>query len=205
MGENSSESVSRSALSVRDMTFAALFAILVGVGANIRIPFPLVPLTLQTFVVFLTGLLLGSRRGALALTLYMALGLLGLPVFAGGGGFHNVLAPSFGFIVGFIPAAWLTGRIAEHRGAAGGERGALTEFCLRTFACLAGMLAYNSIGVLWLYFNLNYILGRGVTFYQTLGIGLFPFLVPDIVKMGVVVTAVSLVANRVKSLDSLKS
>lgn len=71
---------------VRIMTLSALFAVLTALGAFIRIPFPLVPITLQTFFVFLSGTLLGSRAGALAQVLYVGMGLIGLPVFTGGGG-----------------------------------------------------------------------------------------------------------------------
>ncbi len=70
---------------VRIMTLSALFAVLTALGAFIRIPFPLVPITLQTFFVFLSGTLLGSRAGALAQVLYVGMGLIGLPVFTGGG------------------------------------------------------------------------------------------------------------------------
>ena len=67
---------------VRTMTLSALFAVLTAVGAFIRIPFPLVPITLQTFFVFLSGALLGSRAGALAQVLYLGMGLIGLPIFS---------------------------------------------------------------------------------------------------------------------------
>ena len=78
-------------LSTKEMAGCALFAVLTGVGANVRIPLPYVPLTLQTVLVLMSGLLLGGRRAAVAMTMYMLMGLLGLPVFAGGGGFHSLL------------------------------------------------------------------------------------------------------------------
>lgn len=109
----SSGRIFRSGLSVRDMAYCSLFALLVGIGAHIRIPLSFVPITLQTMMVMLAALLLGARRGALAMSMYMMMGLLGLPVFTLGGGIHNIMSPTFGFIVGFIPAAWLTGFISE--------------------------------------------------------------------------------------------
>lgn len=198
---SSTSTVPVSFLTTRDMVFASLFAVLTGIGANIRIPLPMVPLTLQTVFVLLAGLVMGSKRGSLSMVLYMMLGLLGLPVFAGGGGFQTMLTPSFGFIVGFIPAAWATGRIMEKvRERADFEsRGELfISFC-RGAACLAGVFVYDIIGVLWLYLNLNYIVGKSFTLYQTFAIGLFPFLLPDMIKLGVVVLLVSIVTNRMRS------
>ncbi len=196
----SSNTVSAPMLTTRDMVIASLFAVLTGVGANIRIPFPMVPLTLQTVFVLLAGLVMGSKRGSLSMVLYMMLGLLGLPVFAGGGGFQTLLSPSFGFIVGFIPAAWITGRIVEHfqSEVTYQKRGELFASFCRFVACIAGVVVYDTIGVLWLYFNLNYVVGKSFTLYQTLGIGLFPFLLPDMIKLGVVVLLVSIISGRIK-------
>lgn len=89
----------------------AMFAALMVVGAYIRIPLPAVPLTFQTAISVLSGLLLGARRGAAAMAVYAFAGLIGLPVFASGGGFSYVLQPSFGYILGFIAAAAVAGML----------------------------------------------------------------------------------------------
>lgn len=93
-------------ISVRDLTQVALFAALIAIGAFITIPFPTVPISLQSLMVFLAGLLLSPKKAFLASLLYMVLGLIGLPVFAGMvGGVQTVLRPSFGFVIGFVLAA----------------------------------------------------------------------------------------------------
>ena len=75
-----------------------------------------VPITLQTFFAILAGLILGSRKGALACTIYMCVGLAGAPVFARfGGGIGQILSPTFGFIITFIFAAFVAGLIVERR------------------------------------------------------------------------------------------
>ncbi|MDL2263473.1 biotin transporter BioY [Synergistaceae bacterium OttesenSCG-928-I11] len=195
----------RRRISTRDMALIPLFSLLVGIGAMIRIPLPFspVPLTLQTAMVFAAGLLLGSRRGALALLAYMVMGLLGLPVFTGGGGLHNLMLPSFGFIVGFIGTAWTAGRICELASGwvARQSRRGVAALAVRIVACLAGGAIYNVVGVLWLYMNVNYILGKAATFHQVLVMGLFPFLLPDLLKLAAVALVVSLIAERVKALD----
>lgn len=85
------------------LTLSALFCTLICVGSFIRVPMPnLMPMTLQTFFVLLTGLILPLRVSALATFTYMVLGLIGLPIFSGGGGLGYVLMPNFGFIIGFV-------------------------------------------------------------------------------------------------------
>ena len=85
------------------LTLSALFCTLICIGSFIRIPMPnMMPMTLQTFFVLLTGLVLPVKASALATVTYMALGLIGLPIFSGGGGLGYVLMPNFGFIIGFV-------------------------------------------------------------------------------------------------------
>jgi biotin transport system substrate-specific component len=83
-----------------------------GLMAQVEIPLWPVPITGQTLAVMLVGSMLGARRGALSLTLYLVLGLVGVPLFAGLSGGTFAL-PSFGFIIGFIPAAALIGWLSE--------------------------------------------------------------------------------------------
>jgi biotin transport system substrate-specific component len=80
-------------------------------GVVIKIPFPLVPLTFQTVVCVLAGLLLGWKKGGIAMLAYTILGLVGLPVFAAGGGIFYVVKPSFGYILGFIAGAVVAGLV----------------------------------------------------------------------------------------------
>ncbi|MGN0818648.1 MAG: biotin transporter BioY [Candidatus Coproplasma sp.] len=93
-----------------DLAECALFVALMVVGAKLQIPFPLVPLTFQTVIAVLSGLLLGWQKGIIAMAVYMLMGLIGIPVFAGADcGFLYVLKPSFGYIIGFIVAAGVCG------------------------------------------------------------------------------------------------
>lgn len=93
-----------------DLAECALFVALMAVGAKLQIPFPLVPLTFQTVIAVLSGLLLGWQKGMIAMAVYMLMGLIGIPVFAGADcGFSYMLKPSFGYIIGFIVAAGVCG------------------------------------------------------------------------------------------------
>lgn len=159
---------------LRTMILAALFAVLTAIGTYIRIPLPVVPLTLQVFFVYLAGILLGSRGGALSQLFYMLLGLVGLPVFTAGGGLQAFLHPTFGYIVGFVAAAWSAGRWMELR--------PTRRFADYLLACLVGLCCIYFLGVSGLYVNLNFVAGKPMGLVRVIQIGALPFIAGDLVK-----------------------
>jgi len=100
-------------MKTRRLIYISIFAILTAVGARIAVPLPLVPFTLQTMFCMLSGLLLGPKYGAASQAFYMFMGLLGVPVFTGGGGLSSIFMPSFGYGIGFVACAWITGTISQ--------------------------------------------------------------------------------------------
>ncbi|MED4988221.1 MULTISPECIES: biotin transporter BioY [Anoxybacillaceae] len=133
-----------------DLTLVGMFAALMAIGANITswAPFLViggVPITLQTFFCVLAGAILGRRLGAVAMIVYMLIGLFGAPVFAQfGGGFGSVARPTFGFIISFIFAAYVTGWMIER----GNGNPSVVRFIAAT---LAGMAINYLIGTNWMY------------------------------------------------------
>lgn len=119
---------------------AALFgSALLATSAQVSLPFWPVPATLQTLAVLLLGALGGAPVGVAAVALYLAEGALGLPVFAGGTGGPAVLAgPTAGYLLGFLPAAWIAGQAAG--------RGLIAQAAL----LLAAHLAVFLPGLAWL-------------------------------------------------------
>lgn len=105
----------RRKISTQDMVLCGVFTTLIAVGAFIKVPVPVVPFTLQFLFTILAGLLLGGRKGAMSVGVYILLGLVGLPIFAEGGGFWYILKPSFGYLLGFMLAAYVTGRMVERK------------------------------------------------------------------------------------------
>lgn len=95
-------------MKIKDMCLYALFAILIAVGAFIKLPISIVPITLQTLFVILAALIL-RKQAVYSVLLYVGMGLLGLPVFTSGGGISYVLVPSFGYLIGFILSSWFVG------------------------------------------------------------------------------------------------
>jgi biotin transport system substrate-specific component len=134
----------------------------------IHLPFSPVPVTGQTLAVILVGMLLGSRRGSLALLTYLAEGLAGLPVFAGGtAGLARLLGPTGGYLVGFIVAAYVTGLLAER----GWDRRVGTTL----LAMLFGNAVIYALGLPWL--------AAFVGVQRALPLGLYPFIPGDLLKV----------------------
>lgn len=134
----------------QEMILCALFAALIAVGAFIRIPIPIVPFTLQFLFTMLAGLLLGGRLGCVSVFTYIFIGLFGLPVFAEGGGFAYVLKPSFGYIIGFAVAAYVTGCIANKVDNPGYKRLFAATFIGLFIVYLFGMVYYYLISDFYL-------------------------------------------------------
>ena len=158
---------------------AALFAALTIVGAYLAIPFIPVPLVLANFFAILAGLLLGPIWGGLSMVLYLLLGIIGLPVFAGGkGGFANLLGPTGGFLIGYLVAAVVGGFIA--RGVRDGRPAGIIRLSL---AGLAALVALYAIGLPW--FQAVMVTKNAAKFPDLLAAFLFmaPYLVGDVVKV----------------------
>ncbi len=137
---------------------------------EIRLPFTPVPLSGQTLGVLYAGVLLGSRRGAAAVALYLLEGASGLPVFSGGAaGFVHLLGPTGGYLAGFVAGAYAAGLLAER----GWDRTPLKAFA----AMLAGSLPIFALGLLGL--------SRFVPSETLLAQGLWPFLPGDLLKSAV--------------------
>ena len=95
-------------IKTRDMIMVSFFAALITAGAYIKIPISVCPFTLQFLCTTLAGILLGGFQGALAVGIYVLIGLAGVPVFTGGGGLSYVVQPTFGYLLGFIAGAFVT-------------------------------------------------------------------------------------------------
>lgn len=130
----------------KNLVLCALFAALIAIGTHIKIPTPLLPLTLQTLFVVLSGLVLGKKFGAVAVCVYVLAGLIGLPVFTG-----SVLNPTFGYIIGFVPGAWLAGYIAERFRPC---------FSTWTLGGIAGIAVIYAFGIPYYYFMSKWYLGN---------------------------------------------
>ena len=161
----------------RMLVLSALFAVVTAASNFIKIPVGVVPITLLFFATALSGLLLGPGWGAVSQGVYVLLGLAGLPIFTGGGGLWYLFQPSFGFLLGLVPAAWVIGTVA--RGNPGPVRTAL--------AALAGLGVLYAVGLPYLWLILNVYLGKGMELPALLWSGMLIFLPGDALKIAGVV------------------
>lgn len=159
------------------MVLCALFVALITIGAFIRIPVPGVPFTMQLEFVLLAGALLGGKLGMGAVLIYMAMGLLGLPVFAQGGGMSYVLKPSFGYIVGFAVGAYATGSIANKEVRPGMRR--------LLAANLTGLVIIYLFGMAYYWLICRFYLGTPIGLWPLL-LNCFLLLVPGDIVLCVV-------------------
>lgn len=158
---------------VKQVVLVAGGAAFVGLAAQVAfyLPWnPAVPVTLQTFAVVLSAAALGTVRGVLAMLVYAVLGVVGVPWFAeASSGFS---APSFGYIVGFIAAALIVGRIAES--------GATRTFWRSVGLMVLGSVVIYAIGATWLKYNL------GLPWFgeaSAWSYGVKDFIVGDVIKL----------------------
>lgn len=150
---------------LRELVLIFTFAFLTAIGSKIKIEIGIVPITFQTFFVFLSGMVLGSKKGALSQITYLSLGLLGFPFFARGGDFYYIFSPTFGYIIGFIFASYISGFLIR------GKFDYLKSFLILIFANLTIYL-----------FGLTYLINF-VSKEQVLKVGFYPFIVGDIFKI----------------------
>ncbi len=169
----------------------------VAATAQLTIPLQPVPVTGQTFGVLVVAMALGSRLGTLALAAYLIEGLAGLPVFAGGASGPAVLAgPTGGYLIGYLPAAWVIGRLAE----LGWDRTVIRT----ALAMIAGNAALYGPGLFWLGWQMSTLspavdLGGQSFVMVVLWAGFLPFVPGDAIKLALAATAMPLgwkLANR---------
>ena len=195
---------------------ACVFAALIGVGAFVSIPLPFtpVPIGLQTLFVLLTGLVLGPLWGASAVALYLLIGILGLPVFAAGtGGLAHIAGPTGGYLVGFLPAAVVTGLIAggigsrwangrRSRGTAGRANGTGVSGSARgriawdVVAVAAGTVVIYACGVPWLKMVAD------MPWIAALTSGLVPFMPGEAVKAAAAVALAPAARLAIRRVDT---
>ncbi len=165
-------------LTVKDMTRVSLFtalaiaaAVMLRIGGAVVVPFSLLPL-----VVMLAGLLLGGRLAALSMTIYLLLGLVGIPVFNKPpyGGFTYVFQPTFGFLIGFIAAGYVIGKLIALK--------TKPSLLWLVGSGIVGSLVIYMIGLPYMYMILKFYIGKNVSAAWVIEQGMLPFIAFDIGK-----------------------
>lgn len=144
-------------IELRELVLCALFIALITAGTFIRIPIGSDVYTLQFLFTLLAGLVLGGRLGALAVGAYVLMGLVGIPVFASGGGPSYLMQPTFGYLIGFILQAYVCGKLSRR----------LTRPRMLTLlgVNLVGMAIVYLLGLVWFYVVSNYVIMAPVSIW----------------------------------------
>ena len=178
---------------IKGLIKASFMCAITAILAYVTIPLPFspVPITLQSLGVMLAGLVLGPSLGGWAMLVYLALGLVGLPVFAGGtSGFTIITGPTGGYILGFLPGAWLTGALSQSILKTTMKNTKPGPFAAHLISSLVG-----GIGVVHLLGIFHLAQSTGLSFAQAALMGTAPFLPGDIFKA----VAASILASKIKS------
>ncbi len=172
---------SDSHLPLKGMVYASLFGAATAAASYVSIPLPPVPITLQTFVLFISAGLLGPRLGVLSQFIYILLGVMGMPVFAGGkAGLGVVFGPTGGYLLGFVAAALVIGLIVRLRNRPG--------FPWHVLAMTLGTLVVYLLGVVQLSLTARLSLEKAIA------VGAIPFLPGDALK----IVAAAMLTTRMK-------
>ena len=183
-----SVTTSKQKWAARDMAYVAIFAVTIAICSWISIP-TTVPFTLQTFAVFLAVGVLGGRRGTFAVLVYILLGAVGLPVFAGfSGGLGALLGTTGGYIIGFFFSALLYWAMTKVLG---------EKTPVMVVAMVLGLIVCYAFGTVW--FMAVYARNSGAIGLGTaLGWCVIPFIIPDLVKIALAVGLTRLLKPHVK-------
>lgn len=159
-------------ISTKELVLIPLFSALTAIGAFIKIPLPYVPITLQYLFCILSAVFLGKRNGMRSQLLYVIIGLIGIPVFANGGGPQYIFDPTFGYLIGFIVGAYLVGfTILKFK---------KINFISIFISSTIGLIVIYTFGVLYLLLIENLYLGVHMGIIESIVIGAVPFLPGDI-------------------------
>jgi biotin transport system substrate-specific component len=173
----------------------ALFAALITFGSYLKLPIMGVPITAQAFFIMMVGLLWGTKLALASVALWIGLGLLGLPVFAGAGrGLAFFFMPTAGYVLGYLLMALLTGWVSHI--ALPGKLKPATKVVARTVLLLPAMLSVYTLGLPWLRLRTGITLEDGtrqlMSWPQTFVAGCLPFILTDLIKTVLVAIAYEL-------------
>lgn len=170
------------------LVLIALFVALIAVGAFIKFPIGIVPVSMQCAFCILCALMLGAKDATITVAIYLAMGLVGIPIFTAGGGFSYVLQPTFGYLLGYIFALPAGALVA--RGLSNTSRPKLWRLLLGAFTALTIVYTF---GVMYMYLMLNFYMGKAIDIGKAWMTGCAIFLPTDVCWCIVA----SLVAHRV--------
>ena len=165
---------------VQNLTLTALMAAVLCIIGPFVIPIGMVPMSLTNMVIYLTVLLLDKKRATISVAIYLMIGFIGLPVFAGFiGGAGKLLGPTGGYLIGYLVLSWIAGTILEKL-----EK-------TKILALSIGTVGLYLVGTIWLMFQSK------LNLMAALSVGVFPFVVFDVLKIVIAVILDNSIKKRI--------
>lgn len=159
-------------MKINELCYMAIMLALLIVCSKISVNIGPIPITLQTFAVIMVGYVLKFKKAFIVFLAYILMGLVGIPVFSGGGGFDYIFKPSFGFIIGFMLSSLITGIVFKK------------HYKIVLFGQgLLGLIIIDVVGLIYMYLIMNYYLGLDSSLSYVLEVGLLPFLLKDCISV----------------------
>jgi biotin transport system substrate-specific component len=172
-------------ITLKGMIYSSMFGAVTAAGAYIIIPLAPIPITLQTLFLCLAGALLGAKLGALSQVVYVFLGIIGLPVFAGGkAGIGVLFGPTGGYLIGFIAGAYIIGKLTHAKKKPG--------LIWNLFSMVAGLIVIYAFGVIQLSFVAKFSINKSIS------VGVLPFLIGDALKIIVAALITLKIRDKIK-------
>ena len=156
-------------IKIKDLTLISMMLALLIICSKISFNIGPIPITLQTFAVFMISLILGVKKSIIVFLTYIIMGLIGIPVFSQGGGFDYIFKPSFGFIIGFLAASAIIGIRKD-------------LFYVKYITSTLGLIIINLCGVIYMYIIINYYLDLDKSLSYVLSVGVLPFIFKDFIS-----------------------
>ena len=183
-----------SKITLRKMISASIFACIITICSWISFPFPLtgIPITLQTMAIFLSLLVIGGKWSSASILIYIILGIIGIPVFSGfKSGIGVILGPTGGYVLGFLIISllyWLMEVLFKKE-----------KIWIKTITLLLGLILCYAFGTVWFVFVYTKSSGS-MTFITALGYCVFPYIIPDLLKLGIAISLSLLVNKKIKNI-----
>ncbi len=165
-------------LKIDEMAYSAMFTAFLAIGAFIKVPISIVPITLQTLVIVLAALLLKRKVAMLSVCLYITVGLLGIPILANGGGLSYVFQPTFGYLLGFVIATWVISTYCKNK------KSIASQF----FASMIGIVLIYGMGIVYFVFIQYLLNGTTVDLFWVIMNLCVVFLPGDIISAMLAIT-----------------
>ena len=173
---------------IQNLTFTALMAAVLCILGPIVVPIGVVPMSFANMAIYLTIILLDKKKALISTVLYLLIGLVGIPVYAGfGAGAGKLFGPTGGYLMGYLVLSFVGGNLLE-KGRVQGNKRILAQF----LALCTGTIGLYFIGTLWLMYQSK------LTLMTALSVGVFPFVAFDVVKIILAISIGNSIKKRIK-------